>query len=281
MPGTLYVVATPIGNLEDITARALRILGQVDLIACEDTRRTKLLLNHYQLRTPVESYHQFSERRKLNQFLELLRSGKSIALVSDAGTPTVSDPGALLVACCRSEAIPVVAIPGPSALLAALASSSFAGEPFLFWGFLPSKSRLRRSTLQTLADQTVVLVFYESPTRLLGGLRDILEILGDRHAHMGRELTKVFEETLEGSVSQLIEKLQGRRILGEITLIVAGCPMLKETADLEKAAEQAAKLIQEEGLSKKEASHRIAARTGLSARALYQQLLQKSKEEKH
>jgi 16S rRNA (cytidine1402-2'-O)-methyltransferase len=273
MPGTLYVVATPIGNLEDISARALRVLRQVALIACEDTRRTRRLLAHYQICSPVTSYHQFSERRKLDRFLALLNSGKDLALVSDAGTPTLSDPGALLVQSCRQHGISIVAVPGASSLLTALASSSFAGEPFLFWGFLPAKPVQRRKLLESLACQTVALVFFESPNRVTESLKDMLEILGDRQAYIGRELTKLFEESREGKLTEVLEWLQGREMLCEFTLIIAGSKEEKEKWDLASAAAWAQELIDKEGLKQKEASRRAAARSGFPSRAIYQQLI--------
>jgi 16S rRNA (cytidine1402-2'-O)-methyltransferase len=273
MAGTLYVVATPIGNLEDISRRAIRILGQVDLIACEDTRRTRILLRHLQLATPTESYHQFSERRKLDRFLDLLRSDKSLALVSDAGTPTLSDPGAILVSACRREKIPVVSIPGASAVLTALACSSFAGQPFLFHGFLPPKSRQRRQELQKLAAETANLVFYESPERLCACLEDILIVLGDRPALAGRELTKLFEETMEGTVTELLEHWKRQRPLGEFTLMVSGCHEESLAIDLQTAIGQVRDLIIREKIPKKEACRRVASRVGIAVRDLYQELI--------
>jgi 16S rRNA (cytidine1402-2'-O)-methyltransferase len=278
MAGTLYVVATPIGNLEDISRRAIRILGQVELIACEDTRRTRILLSHLQLATPTESYHQFSERRKLDRFLDLLRSGKSLALVSDAGTPTLSDPGAILVSACRREKIPVIAIPGASAVLTALACSSFAGQPFLFRGFLPPKPRQRRQELQKLATETANIVFYESPERLCNCLEDILVVLGNRPALAGRELTKLFEETLEGPVTELLEHWKRQRPLGEFTLMVGGCHEESPATDLQAAIGQVQDLIIREKLPKREACRRIAARVGIAARDLYQELIRAGQE---
>ena len=280
MAGTLYVVATPIGNLEDISRRAARILGEVELIACEDTRRTRVLLNHLQLSTPAESYHRFSERRKLDRFLEWLRSGKSLALVSDAGTPTLSDPGAILVTACRHENIPVIAIPGASALLTALACSSFAGRPFHFCGFLPPKSRQRRQELQQLAAETATLVFYESPERVVACLEDMQAILGDRQAAAGREMTKMFEEMVEGRISNLSERWKLQRPLGEFTLLIGGRPEATEPVDPEAALEQVRELLRLEKLPKREACRRIAARLGLTARDLYQGLIRSNTDKK-
>jgi 16S rRNA (cytidine1402-2'-O)-methyltransferase len=280
MAGTLYVVATPIGNLEDISRRAARTLGEVELIACEDTRRTRVLLNHLQLSTPAESYHRFSERRKLDRFLEWLRSGKSLALVSDAGTPTLSDPGAILVSACRQESIRVIAIPGASALLTALACSSFAGRPFHFHGFLPPKSRQRRQELQKLASETATLVFYESPERIAASLEDMLAVLGDRQAAAGREMTKMFEEIVEGRISDLSERWKHQRPLGEFTLLVGGRPEVMEQVDPEVALEQVRELLRLEKLPKREACRRVAARLGLTVRDLYQGLIRSNADKK-
>lgn len=272
-PGTLYVVATPIGNLDDMSARAIATLDLVDLIACEDTRRTRRLLNHFHLDTPTESYHQFNERKRLDSLLDRLESGKCLALVSDAGTPTLSDPGARLVSACRRKGFPVVSIPGSSALLAAMASSSFAGGPFLFWGFLPAKKQQRRTALKRLAEQATAMVFYESPKRIGSCLQDMLDVFGDRHVYVGRELTKVYEESHEGSLSEILQAYQGRQILGELTIIVAGHSGEEASPSLESAASSALELIRKEGLSTKEAARRIAACTPFSVRTLYQRLV--------
>jgi 16S rRNA (cytidine1402-2'-O)-methyltransferase len=270
-PGILYVVATPIGNMEDVTARALRILREVRLIACEDTRRTSQLLHHFQIATPVLSYHKFNEKSRLDSLLHRLRDHQSIALVSDAGTPALSDPGSLLIRACRQEGFQVVAIPGASAVLTALASSSFGGDPFLFVGFLPSSRSHRRKCLTQLRTVPWNLVFYESPLRLKDCLLDILETLGNRVVFLGRELTKHFEETMECPLDELLPQLQPRDLKGEITLIVAGAGTEKTPEiDLSTAVEQAKNLISTEGISKKEAARRIAQISPFSARQIYQ-----------
>lgn len=273
-PGTLYVVATPIGNMEDVTARALRTLREVQLIACEDTRRTSKLLHHHQIATPVQSYHKFNEKSRLEGLLYRLRQGHSIALVSDAGTPTLSDPGSHLVRACRAEGFPVIAIPGASALLTALSCSSFAGDPFLFLGFLPSSRSHRRRSLAGLQSLPWNLVFYESPLRLKDCLSDIGAILGNRTVFMGRELTKHFEETQEDSAGNLLAKLQDRDLKGEITLIVAGVSEQDTPAiELSVAIEQAKKLTLAEGISKKEAARRTAQGSPYSVRQIYEGLI--------
>jgi 16S rRNA (cytidine1402-2'-O)-methyltransferase len=197
----LYLVATPLGNLEDITLRALRILKEADLVACEDTRHTAKLLARYGITTPKESYHKFNEESRTRRFLELLREGKTIALVSDSGTPLISDPGYTLVAACRREGIPVTPIPGPSAAIAALVGSGLPTDTFLFAGFLPPRSSARRNRLEEVAPVPATLIFYEAPHRLLASLGDMVEVLGDRKACMVRELTKIHEEFLAGTLS--------------------------------------------------------------------------------
>ncbi len=274
-PGVLYVVATPIGNLEDITLRALRILKEVDLVACEDTRRTSLLLHHFGISTRVQSCHKFNERHRLQSLQEMLQSGKSVALVSDAGTPSLSDPGALLVRSCRSSGIPVVSIPGASAVLTALSCSSFAGEPYLFVGFLPASRGKRQKALALMKEVPWNLVFYESPLRTAECLQDIHSILGDRTVFLGRELTKHFEETLEAPAAQMAAQIAAREIKGEITLIVKGAVARESAAeDLPLAVEKARQKIAAENLSKKEASRQTAAETGFPAREIYRRLIE-------
>lgn len=216
---TLYVVATPIGNLEDITLRALRILGEVDLIAAEDTRKTKRLLAKYGINTKLTSYHQHSKAGKTSYLLREL-SGKDVALVSEAGVPTISDPGGGLVRAAIEEGIPVVSVPGPSAVATALAVSGMAADRFLFLGFLPRKKGERRRLLASVADEPLTIVAFESPHRLCRALTDILEVLGDRRVAIGRELTKLHEEVFRGTVSEAIEHFAKPR--GEFTLVIEG-----------------------------------------------------------
>jgi len=201
--GNLYLVATPIGNLEDITLRALRILKEADLIACEDTRHTAKLLTHYGIRTPRESYHQFNEESRTPHLIQLLKDGKNIALVSDAGSPLVSDPGYELVAACRREGIQVTPVPGPSAAIAALSASGLPAENFFFAGFLPAKGSNRRRRLEELAVLPCTLILYEAPHRLLASLEDMVALFGPRQATLARELTKMHEEMLHGSLQDL------------------------------------------------------------------------------
>jgi 16S rRNA (cytidine1402-2'-O)-methyltransferase len=220
--GTLYIVSTPIGNLEDISLRALRILKEVDLIAAEDTRHTGLLLKHFGIQKPLTSYFQGNELKKKESILFQLRQGRRVALVSDAGTPGISDPGFRLIQTAIENQIPIVPIPGPSAVIAALSVSGLPTDAFLFRGFLPHKSKKRRDLLNELKEVRETLIFYESPHRILETLRDIFDILGDRGMVLTRELTKVYEEILRGKVSEIQTQIGERQLKGEITLVVSG-----------------------------------------------------------
>lgn len=222
--GKLYVVSTPIGNLEDITLRALRTLKEVDLIAAEDTRRTKRLLNHYQIQTPLTSYFEYSGFKKAQFLISQLKKGNDIAIVSEAGTPTISDPGYKLTKLAIENNIDVIPIPGATALIAALSASGLPTDSFIFEGFIPRKSGKRRNFFLSLKDQPKTLIFYESPRRLLSALTDLLEVLGDRKIVIARELTKIFEEMIQGKISDVIEHLQNKTIKGEITILVSGNP---------------------------------------------------------
>jgi 16S rRNA (cytidine1402-2'-O)-methyltransferase len=220
--GILYVVSTPIGNLEDITLRALRILKEVDLIAAEDTRHTNILLKHFGIQTPLTSYFEGNELKKRGFILSRMKQGDQIALVSDAGTPGISDPGFRLVRLAIENQILVVPIPGPSAVIAALSVAGLPTDAFIFKGFLPHKSKKRRDLLKQLEEVRETLIFYESPHRLTETLKDILEILGDREIVLTRELTKIYEEVLRGKVSEIQNQLAERKLKGEITLIISG-----------------------------------------------------------
>ena len=222
--GTLYLVSTPIGNLEDITLRALRVLKEVDLIAAEDTRRTKKLLNHYQIKTPLTSYFEHSSFKKTQSLLSQLKKGKEIALVSEAGTPSISDPGFKLTKRAIENRLKVVPIPGASASITALSASGLPTNSFIFEGFIPRKSGKRRNFFLSLKDQEKTLIFYESPRRLITTLKDLLALLGDRQIVIARELTKIFEEMIRGRTSEVIELLADKTIKGEITILVSGIP---------------------------------------------------------
>jgi 16S rRNA (cytidine1402-2'-O)-methyltransferase len=220
--GTLYIVSTPIGNLEDITLRALRILKEVHLIAAEDTRRTGILLKHFDIHTPLTSYFEGNELKKRGFIISKLNRGDPIALVSDAGTPGISDPGFRLRQKAVEEEIPVVSVPGPSAVIAALSVAGLPTDAFLFRGFLPHKSKKRRDLLQDLETTRETLVFYESPYRTRETLQDVLEIFGDREMVLTRELTKAYEEILRGKVSEIQNRIATRKLKGEITLVISG-----------------------------------------------------------
>jgi 16S rRNA (cytidine1402-2'-O)-methyltransferase len=220
--GTLYIVSTPIGNLEDMTLRGVRVLKEVNLIAAEDTRRTGLLLKHYDIRTPLTSFFEGNELKKRDFILSRLTGGESIAVVSDAGTPGISDPGFRLIQRAIEEKIPIVPIPGPSAVIAALSVAGLPTDAFLFRGFLPHKSKKRRDLLQELKALRETLVFYESPHRISETLQDIFDILGDREIVLARELTKAYEEILRGKVSEIQCRFGGRKPKGEITLVIQG-----------------------------------------------------------
>lgn len=222
MPGILYIVATPIGNLEDITLRALRVLKEVDVIAAEDTRHTQILLNHYAIQTPLTSYHEHNERTKAEALVKRLLQGEDMALVSDAGTPSISDPGFRLVVQAVRAGIQIIPLPGASALTAVLSASGLPTDRVVFEGFLPAKKKQRREKLQALRDEARTLVFYEAPHRLTEALDDVHELLGDREAVLAREVSKVHEEFLRGRVSELIRVLRRREIRGEVTLIISG-----------------------------------------------------------
>jgi 16S rRNA (cytidine1402-2'-O)-methyltransferase len=220
--GVLYIVSTPIGNLEDITLRALRILNEVDLIAAEDTRRTKILLKHYNIKKPLTSYFEHNERIKTKSLIDSLKSGKKVALVSEAGTPTISDPGFCIVFEAINQSIPVITIPGVSAAIAALSVSGLPVHRFAFEGFLPAKSGKRKNLLKKISHEERTLIFYESPYRVVSSIEDMIEIFGDRRAMVAREITKLHEETIYGSLSTIFEGLEHRKVKGEITLIVEG-----------------------------------------------------------
>jgi 16S rRNA (cytidine1402-2'-O)-methyltransferase len=222
MSGILYIVATPIGNLEDITLRALRVLKEVDVVAAEDTRHTQILLSHYGIQTPLTSYHEHNERAKAEDLVKRLLDGEDIALVSDAGTPTISDPGFRLIVRAVHAGIRIIPLPGASALTAVLSASGLPTDRIVFEGFLPAKKKQRQEKLQTLRDEARTLVFYEAPHRLAEALNDVHELLGDREAVLAREVSKVHEEFLRGRVSELIRVLRRREIRGEATLIIGG-----------------------------------------------------------
>jgi len=273
--GCLYLVATPIGNLEDITLRALRILKESDQIACEDTRHTQKLLNHYHIQKSLVSYHEHNEMTRAPELVVAMEGGARIALVSDAGMPLVSDPGYRLVTLCLRHRLPVVPIPGPSALLAALSASGLPNEEFLFVGFLPARGGERRRALERLRIEDRTIIFYEAPHRVEETLSDAREILGDRPACLAREVTKLHEEFRRGSLSELSSSLTEKPARGEITLLIAPFPYEERAAQRdtsESLAERVDELIRQAKLDRKEALKLAARERGLSKRAAYQAL---------
>jgi 16S rRNA (cytidine1402-2'-O)-methyltransferase len=270
--GRLYVVATPIGNLEDITLRALRTLKEVDLIAAEDTRHTRQLLNHFEIHTPLISYYREKEAERSDELVHKMLSGVTIALVSDAGTPGISDPGAILVQKARGAGIVIVPVPGPSALTAALSAAGIAESAFLFLGFAPPKKGQRQKFLSTFVESPWSLVLYESPHRIQGLLMDVLEILGDRQAFWGRELTKLYEDLQAGTISQLLERASSQRNRGEFVLIIGPGVCRQVTGDdLEETLLWYQKNSE---FSLKDVSQRVAKDLGLSRSDVYQKALQ-------
>ena len=283
-PG-LYLVATPIGNLGDITLRALEVLRLVDRIACEDTRQTQKLLNHFDISTPTVSCHQHNEHRRSSELIEALKAGSRIALVSDAGMPGISDPGALLTAEAIAAGIPVIPIPGANAALSALVASGLPSAEFHFIGFLPEKAGARRTRLEALAAEADraeaprTLVFYEAPHRILETLADLESIWGPGlKVVVARELTKIHEEFLRATVAEARRELTGRdRIRGEITLLVDARPRLSTDSQSpqgppESIAARVARLQAESGIDEKEALKRLARESGQSKSELYREL---------
>jgi 16S rRNA (cytidine1402-2'-O)-methyltransferase len=269
--GRLYVVATPLGNLEDITLRAVRVLREASLIACEDTRRTSVLLKAHGIATRTTSYFEHNERWKGERILAELRAGGNVALVSDAGTPGISDPGFRLVRDARAEGIPVIPVPGPSAATAALSASGLPTDRFLFVGFLPPRGGERRRALAGLAPVRETLVVYESPLRVLAALADMEAALGDREAFLCREATKLHEEYRRGTLSALRGLLATRgSVRGEIVLVIAGS---SDTAVVDEAPEVLFARLTAAGRTRREAVKEVARQLGLPARDVYRRVL--------
>ena len=268
--GTLYVVATPIGNMEDITIRALNILGQVDLIAAEDTRHTGKLLKYHNIKSHLISYHEHNEKERTLLLIKRIKSGSSIALVSNAGTPTVSDPGYMLLQSAVENKIRVIPIPGASAVVAALSISGLPTDSFIFIGFPAKKKAKRLKQLQELDDEKRTLIFYESPGRILVFMEELTDVMGDRYSVLCREMTKLHEEFLRGRLSELIDSLSHRpAVKGECTLLVKGCEENKEVS------QDVIRVVLIEALGKKggkisEASRIIAKKYGLSKNRVYE-----------
>jgi 16S rRNA (cytidine1402-2'-O)-methyltransferase len=272
MPGTLYLVATPIGNLADITHRAIDVLTNVELIACEDTRHTRKLLQHYGLNTKTISYHEHNEQERARQLIELLREGKDVAVVSDAGTPSISDPGFRLVRAAIENEIAVVPVPGPSALISALIAAGLPTDEFFFGGFLPARSNARRTRLNELRSVPGTLIFYEAPHRLAETLKDALETLGERKAVVARELTKLHEELRRGRLSELAEHYSNQQPRGEIVLLIDRTVL--ETTDHtdSQTISSLVDQLERDGLDHRAALKKAARELGLSRAEAYRRL---------
>jgi 16S rRNA (cytidine1402-2'-O)-methyltransferase len=272
--GRLFVVATPIGNLADITLRAIRVLSDVDVIAAEDTRTTRKLLAHHGIRTPLVSYHEHNEAIRTPELLERLKTGESVALVSEAGTPSISDPGFRLVEGAIAGGIGVEPVPGPSAILAAIVVSGLPSDSFVFEGFLPRRSGERKRRLHGLASEKRTLVFFEAPHRLDACLQDMLEVLGDRRAALCRELTKLHEEVQRSSLTKLAASIQRAPVKGELVIVVEGA--VEIAPDIDAAVDEALDLVGRGG-SVREATRAVAQQRGVPRRALYDRVLQARK----
>lgn len=266
--GTLYVVATPIGNLEDITLRALRVLREVPLIAAEDTRRTRRLLARHDIPTRVTSFHEHSSESTRAALLEQLERG-DLALVTDAGTPAVSDPGSKLVRDARGAGHVVVAVPGPSAVTAALSVAGMPADQYVFLGFLPRRAVERRLALEAIADEPRTAVAFETPHRLRASLGDMLDVLGDRPVAVGRELTKLHEETYVGTLSSAVEHWSQVEPRGEFTLVLAGASITVSEAWSDEQVRSALGSLREAGFSAREASKQLADQSGRASREIY------------
>lgn len=272
--GILYVVSTPLGNLEDITLRALRVLKEVDCIAAETVEHTRNLCRHYGIATKLTSFNQHNQRKKGPELIEELKSGRSVALVTNAGTPAVSDPGVFLVSEALTEGLKVSPVPGPSAVTAALSASGMRADSFLFCGFLSHRRGKRRKELETLKNLPYTLVFFESPHRLVDMLEDVKDVLGDRLLVLHKEMTKLFEEAVQGSVSDLLNGLEQEEVRGEYTLVVAGAEKKETELSLDEEVQKKMKALLKTGsMSLKDIARRIAAETGVEYRKAYKACL--------
>jgi 16S rRNA (cytidine1402-2'-O)-methyltransferase len=273
MAGTLYLVATPIGNLEDITLRALRVLKEVDVVACEDTRHTRVLMEHYGINQRLTSYHEHNERERAASLVSLLEDGKSIAVVTDAGTPGISDPGFRLSRLAAERGIRVVPVPGPSAFVAALVASGLPTDEFFFGGFLPARSTTRRMRLTDVRAISSTLIFYEAPHRVAESLQDAREILGERECVVAREITKLHEEIVRGRLSDLAEHFRsGDSARGEMVIVIDRNVIEEAKADAGEDIAARVAALEAEGLDQRAALKRVARESGLSRSEVYRRL---------
>lgn len=284
MAGSLYIVATPIGNLEDVTERALRVLREVDVIACEDTRHTRALLNRFDIKTKTTSYHEHNERERAEELCRLVESGKDVAVVSDAGTPLISDPGFRIVTTAIERGVPVVPVPGPTAFVAALAASGLPSDQFFFAGFLPARALARRAMLAAWREMKATLIFYEAPHRIAATLKDALNVFGNRQAAIARELTKLHEEFVRGSLEDLTKQFSdGAAARGEMVLLISGANESRAGAS-SKLEDAPARLparvaeLEREGLDSKIALKKAAREFGLRRAEAYRLMVAQKKQ---
>jgi 16S rRNA (cytidine1402-2'-O)-methyltransferase len=267
--GTLYMVATPIGNLEDMTLRALRILKEVDLIAAEDTRHSRILLSAFNIKTPLISLHEHNEKERSALIISRIEQGMSVAYISDAGTPCISDPGYHLVNFARENKINVVPVPGPSALIAALSVCGFPADQFLFCGFLPPKENKRRRFLESIRAEEKTVVLYESPSRIMDTLKDVNDVLGDRQIVVARELTKVFEEIRRGRISDILSQVPVGKAKGEFTIILQGASLEPVSLTDDQIQEKLLSLWEDSPISLRDSVAEVVRQTGLSRKKIY------------
>ena len=279
MSGKLYLCATPIGNLEDITLRVLRVLKEVDLIAAEDTRNSIKLLNHFNIKTPMTSYHEYNKIEKAYTLIGKMQEGMNIALITDAGTPGISDPGEELARMCLDAGIEVTSLPGPAACITALTLSGFSTRRFAFEAFLPMDKKERKEVLQELVDETRTIIIYEAPHKLVKTLKDLRETLGNRRITLCRELTKKHETAFRTTIEELLSYYENEKPLGECVLVIEG-KSRKELKEAEAASwetvpvEEHMKIYENQGMSRKDAMKQVAKDRGVSKREIYQMLLE-------
>lgn len=269
--GILYICPTPIGNLEDITLRTLRVLEEVDLIAAEDTRHTLKLLNHYNIKKPLTSYHEHNKVEKGKMLIEKLKEGIDIALVTDAGMPGISDPGEDIIRLAINNQVNIVALPGASALITGLVLSGLSTDKFVFEGFLSSKKKARREELKSLKEERRTIILYEAPHRVLDLLKDMKDILGNRRLAIARELTKIHEEVFRGNILEAIQKFEEEKPRGEFVLIIEGTQIQEEDPYKDISIKEHIKLYMEEGLSKRDAVKKVADIRGISKNLVYKE----------